>query len=108
VPFFRNPGLVGHEHPAGIGQVLQYIAAQVITHRISIPDVEVQQSLHAVRAQIAGLFGDRPGVLAFGTREQSQQVQPGSMPGLHLREPACDQGEHLVEPGLPPAQTIIG
>ena len=103
----EETGLVGHHHPGRVAEPVQHVAAQVIAHRVGVPGVEVQQPLHAVRAQVTGLLGDRPGVLALRPRQQPQQVQPGSAAGLNLREPARDQAEHVIEPGLPPREGII-
>jgi hypothetical protein len=83
------------------------ISAQVIAHRFGVPGIEVQQQLHAIRGQVPRLLGDRPGVLSFRSREQSQHIHPGPATGLHLRVPARDQREHVFKPRPPPLQTII-
>jgi hypothetical protein len=106
-PFFQKPGLLRDHHPGRVAQLIQHGAAQVIAHRIGVPAGEVAQPLHPVRAQVPGLLSDRPRVLAFGAREQPEQLQPCPAPRLHLREPARHQPEHVLESGPPPREAII-
>ena len=48
VPLLEESGLVHHQHPIGVGQMLHNIAYQVVTNQISIPPVAGQQALHPV------------------------------------------------------------
>jgi enoyl-CoA hydratase/carnithine racemase len=66
----QETGLVGHHHPGRVAQPVQHVAAQGVAHRVGVPGVEVQQPLHAIRAQVTGLLGDRPRVLALCPRQQ--------------------------------------
>jgi hypothetical protein len=103
----EEPGLVGDHHSRRVAELVEHIAAQVIAHLGGVPPVEVQQPLHAVRAQLTGLLGDRPGVLALRAREQPEQIQPRPAPRVCLREPAGYQRERFIEPGLPPSKAVI-
>jgi hypothetical protein len=105
--FLQETNLVRHSDTARVTKVLQHVPAQVITYRIGVPAVEVQQPLHAIGSQVAGLLGQRPGVFLLGTREQPQQLHPGPSPRVGLRETTSDQRGHVIEPGLPPGQAII-
>jgi hypothetical protein len=104
---FQKPRLIGDHHPTRVAQMIQHVAAQVIAHRLGVPAVEVQQSLHPIRAQLTSLLSDGPRVLPLRTRQQPQQVQPCPAPQLHLRETPRYPGKQPVEPGVPAHQTII-
>jgi hypothetical protein len=102
----QQPGLVG-DQTRRITEMVQHIAAQIITDSVRVPAVDAQQPLHPLRAQITRLLGDGPRVLPLRTREQSQHIQPASTPRVGLREPPSHQREHLIKPGLPAGQAII-
>jgi len=57
------PGLLYHQHPVRITQVLHHIIPQVIAHPIGIPHRTTQQVLHAIGTGIPGELGDGPAVL---------------------------------------------
>jgi hypothetical protein len=105
--FLQESSLIGHHHPTSVTELLQHIPPEVIAHRIGVPGVEVQQALHAIGGQVPGRLSDRPGVLPLRPREQAQHIHPGPATGLHLRETARDQREHVIKPRPPPLQRII-
>ena len=49
----QEAGLVHHQHPAFIPQMLHHVVLQVITYEIGIPPVGRQQSLHPVGRGVA-------------------------------------------------------
>ena len=73
VPFFKKPGLVHHQHPTRVAQVLHHLAAQVVTDQIRLPIGRGQQPLHPVRGGLAGMLGQLPTVLATHVADQPTQ-----------------------------------
>ena len=61
----EEPGLVQHQHRSRVAQVFHDVLAQVITHTVSAPAGAVEQPLHPIRGQLAGLFSQPPAVLAL-------------------------------------------
>jgi hypothetical protein len=57
-------GLINHQHRARITEVFYDVVAQVIANPIGVPHRATEQVLHAIRASIPGVLGDRPAVLA--------------------------------------------
>jgi hypothetical protein len=74
VPFSGEPGLIQHQHRVWVTQVLDHVVADVVTDAVGVPPGAVEQPLHAIEQQLAGLFGQPPAVLAFDLAEQSLQV----------------------------------
>ena len=116
----EEPGLVHHQHPTRVAQVLYDIAAQVSTDLVGIPTSMVEQPLHPVRGVLTGVLGQLPTILAFHPCQQTTQerscptadLDPAeprrdplaqrrqlARPLLHLRHP----GLHLLTPLLHPA-----
>src|SRR5215211_7658098 len=116
----EEPGLVHHQHPTRVAQVLYDIAAQVSTDLVGIPTSMVEQPLHPVRGVLTGVLGQPPTILAFHPCQQTTQerscptadLDPAeprrdplaqrrqlARPLLHLRHP----GLHLLTPLLHPA-----
>lgn len=76
--------LIGHHDPARVTEIVQRISADVVACSLSVPAVEVQQPLHAVRGQVASLLGQRPRVLPLRPRQQ-----PSTYIRARRRESAC-------------------
>ena len=74
VPFGDGTRLlfIGNGDPAGVSEVVQDIATEIVTDRVGIPAIEIQQPLHAVGCQIPRLLGKCPGVLSLRPGEQPQ------------------------------------
>jgi hypothetical protein len=84
--------------------MLDDVATHVIPHLVGIPDVVVEQPLHAVGCAVPGELGQRPTVLPLRLRQQPQQIIPRPQPRLPLREPAGDPREHVVKRQRPTLQ----
>jgi hypothetical protein len=56
-------GLVHHQHPVRVAQVLDQVGADVVTHPVVVPHRPGQQVLHPIRGGIPGVLGQRPAVL---------------------------------------------
>ena len=37
VPFFREPGLVDHQHPGRVAEVLDHVVPHVVADRVGVP-----------------------------------------------------------------------
>jgi hypothetical protein len=85
---------------AGHG-VVDQIVANVVADGVVVPDRPAQEVLHAVRAGIPGVLGDRPAILAWQVGQQPQQERPGPAAWLHPAKPACDPAQQLLQPRLP-------
>jgi hypothetical protein len=106
----EEAGLIHHQHPTRVAQVLDHIVAQVVADLVSVPAGMVEQPLHPIRSGVAGLLGQLPAVLAVRSTEQTVQEpasaaadrnatnprrQPLAQP-LQLGRPVLD----LLESGL--------
>jgi hypothetical protein len=99
--FLDVPGLVDHQHRAGITQPFGDIAAQVVADRGVVPDRLAQQVLHPVRVVVTGMFGDGPAVLTGQPRQQPQHEPPDPAPRFDPGEPRRDLVHQRVEHRLP-------
>jgi hypothetical protein len=95
------PGLVDHQHRAGIGEVLDDVAAQILCDPVGVPDRPGQQMLHAIGRAVAGVLGDRPAVLPRQVGKQCQQEPADPPPRLDPAEPTADPIQQLIDPCLP-------
>jgi hypothetical protein len=100
-PLLHVPGLIDHQHPSRISQLLRHVAAHIITHRVGVPPRPLQQVLHPVRRRIASVLGDRPAVLARQARDQAHHERPRPPPRFHPAEPASDPAHQLIEQQSP-------
>ena len=71
--------------------------AQFIAHPVVVPDGSREQALHAIRAELPGVFGDLPAIFAGDVAEDGLQVEQGMTAGLG----ACKVGSQTL---LPPLQ----
>ena len=95
-------GLVEHKDRIRVAEMVDHIAAQIVTDRVGVPLRPRQQMLQPMRALLATVLGDRPAVLAVQPRHHALD-QPGGMPQrLVAGEPRRDQIDHLGERSLPP------
>ncbi|GAB3147399.1 hypothetical protein GCM10027290_30620 [Micromonospora sonneratiae] len=46
-------------------QPLDHVVADVVTHTVDVPVRTAQQALHPIRADLPGMFGQGPTILAF-------------------------------------------
>jgi hypothetical protein len=91
------PGLVYHQDRAGIGEVLQHIAAQVIPHPGLVPGRGRQEPLHSPRPGFPGVLGDRPAVHPRPPGQQAPHERRRPPPRLHPAEPAANAQHQLIE-----------
>jgi hypothetical protein len=61
--------------------------------------------LHAVRAGVAGVLGDRPAVGAWQVSKQTEHERPGPPPHFHPAEPARDPAQERIE-RRPPSRKV--
>ena len=94
-------GLVDHQHRVAVCEGGGDVVAQVITHSIGVPRGSPEQVLHAVRVQVAGVFGDAPAVLPRQVSEQPQEEPAGAAAGRHPGESPSHPVEEPVGLGLP-------
>src|SRR6266536_2110615 len=82
-PLLEEPGLVHHQHPASVTQVLGDIAAHIITQLVRVPAGGSHQPLHPIRGGLPGMLGQLPAVLARHiTKQPPRTRQPaGGPPG---------------------------
>ena len=97
------PGLLHHQHPVWITEVLHDVAADIIADTVSVPGPR-QQVLHAAGRSIPGVLGDRPAVLAGQFRQQAQHERPHPPPRLHSAETSPDPQHQLIEQPQPAAR----
>ncbi len=90
-------GVVEHQHPIRVTQLIDHIGAQVIADRVGVPHRLAQQPLHPLRAAVAGLFGQLPTRPAVHIGQQSEQERPSPPTRLHPTAPARDPRERRVE-----------
>ena len=95
-------GLVHHQDRVRVGELLNDVAADVVADRVGVPDRPGQQMLHAVRAGLASVFGDRPAVLPRQLSQQPDHERPDPPPRLHPSEPRRHPAHQLFEHHLPP------
>jgi hypothetical protein len=98
------PGLIDDQHRGVLAEVLDEVVADVITHAVRVPYRTGQQVLHPVRAGIAGVFSERPAVLARQVGQQPQHERPGTAAWFHPAEPPRDPAQQLVQSRLPPGR----
>ena len=72
----EKPGLVYHQNPTGVAQMLHNIVPEVIPDQVRIPPVVVQQALHSIGSGVARLLRQLPAVLSLHGTEQSPQSLP--------------------------------
>jgi hypothetical protein len=104
VPFFRSPVSSMTSTAAGSAEVLDEVVADVVADPVGVPHRPGQQVLHAVRAGLPGVLGDRPAVLPRQVRQQPQHERPGASSWLHPAEPARDPAQQFVQARLPPGR----
>jgi hypothetical protein len=96
------PGLVHDQDRARIGERVDHVAAQIITHQIGVPPRSGQQMLQPVRGQIATMLGDRPAILTIQPGQHAQH-QPGGVPQrLVAGEARLNPVQHRAERLMPP------
>jgi hypothetical protein len=96
-PFFEKAGLINDQHRVRVSQMLHEVTAQLVTHRIRVPERAPQHGLEAIGGGFPADFGQLPAVLALGGTEQAPQIRHRPLPGLGARErgpqPALDIGQ---------------
>jgi hypothetical protein len=80
-----------------VAQVLDHIAAQVLSDQIWIPPGSRQQPLHAVWSALTGVLGQLPAVLARHVAQQAAQVGQRPPARLGADKPLRDPGVQGVQ-----------
>src|SRR4051795_1904261 len=74
-PLLHEPGLVQHQHGAGIAEVLDHVGPQIVPNRVGVPPHPAEEVPHPVRRAVARRLGQPPAVLAPHRRQQPAQVR---------------------------------
>jgi hypothetical protein len=98
----HEPGLVQHQHGAGIAEVLDHVGPQVVADRVGVPPHPAEEVLHPVRRAVARRLGQLPAVLAPRGRQQPAQVRQQAPARLDPREPRREPLRQLVQALRPP------
>ena len=71
--------------------------AQVIARSVGVPHRATEQVLHASRASVSAVLGDRPAVLARQISRQPQHEPPNPPPQLHPTKPPSHPTQQLIQ-----------
>jgi hypothetical protein len=96
--------LIHHEHRVGLGERVDNVAAQVITHRVGVPARPSKQILQRVRSPVTAMLGDRPAVLALQPAQHPKHQPARVSQRLVAREPRRDPIDHLGVRRPPPVR----
>jgi hypothetical protein len=96
--------LINHEDRIRLGERVDNVAAQVITHRLGVPARSSKQMLQPVRSQVTAMLGDRPAVLALQPAQHPEHQPARVSQRLVAREPRRDPIDHLAVRHPPPAR----
>jgi hypothetical protein len=99
---FQVAGLVDHQHGVVLGEGVDDVAAQVISHSVGIPPRPRQQMLQLVRRRVAAVLRDRPAVLAFQRGEHAEHQPARATQRLVPAKPRRDPIEHRTVRRPPP------
>ncbi len=88
-----------------VAQLLQHVAAQVVTHQIRIPDSTGEQALHAVGSGFSSLLGQLPPIFALDGTQQTLQVAECPTAGFRPGKTGSNPGMQLAE-GLGPVHDV--
>lgn len=77
--------------------MLQDIAAQLITHRLRVPERPAQQVLKRIGCGIAADFRQLPAVFALGWTQQPPQIGHHPLPGLGALEVGRQAALNIVQ-----------
>jgi hypothetical protein len=80
-----------------IGQVIDHVAAQVIAHRVGVPNGAGQQVLRPVRARLTGMLGERPAIRSRQSGQQPEHKRPNPPTRLDPPKPGPDPLHQFVE-----------
>ena len=76
----EKPRLVDHQHPAGVAEVLDDVAAQVVADQVRVPVGGGEQPPHAVWGALAGVLGQLPADLLNGPRSPGSAAVGSRVP----------------------------
>ena len=102
----EEAGLVDHQHPGRVAQVLDHIGAQVVADQVRVPVSGGQQPLHPIRGRLPGMLGQLPAVLATHVAEQPPQIGQHPPAWLGAGEPPRDPGVQRPKPRRPPLDLL--
>jgi hypothetical protein len=105
-PLLHEPGLVEHQHGAGVAELLDHVGPQVVLDRVGIPAHPAQEVLHPVGRAVARRLGELPTVLALHRRQQAAQVGQRPPARLDPPEPRREPPHQLIEGSRPPFRLV--
>jgi hypothetical protein len=94
---FGKAGFIHHERGSRVTEFGDDIAAQIIPHRIGVPNVAGEDALDAAWVSVAGVFGQLPAVLAFHFSDEAAEIIGGMPMRFRPREVRAEQGNGLVD-----------
>ena len=77
--------------------------AQVVTHRVLVPNGCREQALDAIRARLPGLLSDLPAIFARNVAQHGLQVAQGVLMGFWAGEVGTEPCMQLTQVFVPPA-----
>jgi site-specific DNA recombinase len=86
----EEAGLIHHQHPVRVAELLGDVAAHVVAERAWVPAGAGQQPLHPVRGGLLRVLGQLPAVLAVNPTQQATQEPGGTAADLRADEPWAD------------------
>jgi hypothetical protein len=105
-PLRHEPGLVQHQHGAGIAEVLDHVGPQVVADRVGVPPHPAEEVPHPVRRAVARRLGQLPAVLAFHGGEETAQGRQRAPARLDPPEPRPEPPHQLIEGPRPPFRLV--
>jgi hypothetical protein len=105
-PLLHEPGLVEHQHGAGIAEMLHHVGPQVVADRVGVPPPPAEEVLHPVRRAVARRLGEPPAVLAFHGGEETAQVHQRAPARLDPPEPWPEPPHQLIAGPRPPFRLV--
>ena len=90
ISLFQVTGVVQDQHPAGVAERVDHVAAHVVTDLVGVPDRLTQQSLHRMRRTVSGLLGQLPTRPGVHIGHETEQERPRLPARLHPSKPARD------------------
>jgi hypothetical protein len=70
-PLFDEPSLIHHQDAISVPQLRHHVLAQILSHRLMVPGVSLQDTLHSPGMAVARMLGQLPAVLALHVSDET-------------------------------------